>query len=368
MAKIQPKLIAFYLPQYHPIPENDAWWGKGFTEWTNVAKAKPLFKGHYQPHIPADLGFYDLRVPEVRQAQADLAREYGIYGFCYYHYWFSGKQLLERPFKEVLESGQPDFPFCLCWANENWTRTWDGKENQILIKQDYSESDDIEHIKALIPAFEDPRYIRFEGKPIFLVYRVGDMPDPLKTTEIWRRQLKVDGIGDVYLIKVESNAGEHTDPRLQGFDAAVEFQPDWGLIKDLKRRSHIWRLLVKYFPKISSTAFLTNKIMAYDDLVDRSLNKELPKYVRYPCVTPRWDNSPRKETGATIITGSTPEKYQIWLQNSSKKYQNNGAKEMIFINAWNEWGEGNYLEPDMSFGCQYLEATQKAMETIVKEE
>ncbi|MDJ0634982.1 MAG: glycoside hydrolase family 99-like domain-containing protein [Xenococcaceae cyanobacterium MO_188.B29] len=190
------KAIAFYLPQYHPIPENDKWWGKGFTEWTSVAKAKPLFKDHYQPHLPADLGFYDLRLPEVRQAQADLAREYGIYGFCYYHYWFNGKRLLERPFNEVLESGKPDFPFCLCWANENWTRRWDGQDREILIEQKYSVVDDREHIKSLISAFKDPRYIKIDGKPLFLIYRVNSLPDPSLTQKIWREEVDVVKVCD----------------------------------------------------------------------------------------------------------------------------------------------------------------------------
>jgi hypothetical protein len=195
------RLIAFYLPQFHPIPENDDWWGKGFTEWRNVVQAKPLFPGHYQPHLPADLGFYDLRVPETRQAQADLAREYGIHGFCYYHYWFKGRRLLERPFNEVLTSGQPDFPFCLCWANESWTRAWDGQSGVILMKQEYSEEDDYQHIRWLSNVFRDKRYIRYEGKPLFLVYRVRDLPNPLQTTEIWRNEARRAGIGELSCAK-----------------------------------------------------------------------------------------------------------------------------------------------------------------------
>src|SRR5215467_8332153 len=175
------RLIAFYLPQFHPISGNDQWWGKGFTEWRNVVRGRPLFPGHYQPHLPADLGFYDLRVPEIRQAQADLAQEYGIHGFCYYHYWFNGRRLLQRPFEEILASGKPDFPFCLCWANENWTRTWDGGDDQILLAQNYSDEDDLTHIKSLIPAFRDKRYIRVNGKPVLLVYRTTSLPNPSET-------------------------------------------------------------------------------------------------------------------------------------------------------------------------------------------
>ena len=196
------RLIAFYLPQFHPIPENDEWWGKGFTEWTNVVRARPLFPGHYQPHIPADLGFYDLRLPEARQAQADLAREYGIGGFCYYHYWFNGRRLLSQPLDKVLASGKPDFPFCLCWANEDWTRAWDGRDKTILMRQQYCEEDDRQHIRWLVNVFRDKRYIRIGDKPIFLVYRATRIPDPLKTTSIWREEARKMGIGEIFLCRV----------------------------------------------------------------------------------------------------------------------------------------------------------------------
>src|SRR5580704_8011423 len=216
----KPRALAFYLPQFHPIPENDEWWGKGFTEWTNVVKAKPWFSGHYQPHVPTDLGFYDLRLPETREAQADLARQYGIYGFCYYHYWFHGRRLLERPFNEVLTTGRPDFPFCLCWANENWTRRWDGAERQILVKQTYSQQDDLEHIRWLLNAFDDRRYIRLEGKPLLLVYRAGDLPSPSRTAEAWRGEARKAGIGDIFLCSILSHSPtSRVDPALLGFDA-----------------------------------------------------------------------------------------------------------------------------------------------------
>jgi len=223
---MDPRVIAFYLPQYHPIPENDAWWGKGFTEWTNVTKARPLFRGHYQPHLPADLGFYDLRVAESREAQAELARQYGVTGFCYYHYWFAGKRLLNRPFDEVLMSGKPDFPFCLCWANENWTRIWDGGEDEVLMKQTYSEEDDVAHIRWLTRAFADERYIRIDGKPIFIIYRAHKLPNLKRTTDLWRHECRRLGVGELFLCRVDT-AADTSPPSEVGLDAAVEFQPGW---------------------------------------------------------------------------------------------------------------------------------------------
>src|SRR5215207_9402018 len=199
--------IAIYLPQFHPIPENDEWWGRGFTEWTNVVKAKPLFQGHYQPHLPGELGFYDLRLPEVREQQAALAKQYGIYGFCYYHYWFNGRRVLERPFEEVFKSGKPDFPFMLCWANENWTRAWDGLDKQVLLKQNYSHEDDVQHIKTLIPYFKDSRYIKIDGKPVFAIYRSTLFPDLKRTINIWRDEARKERL-ELYLCHFESFGAE----------------------------------------------------------------------------------------------------------------------------------------------------------------
>ncbi len=364
---LKARAICFYLPQYHPIPENDAWWGKGFTEWRNVTQAKPLFKGHYQPHLPADLGFYDLRLPEARQAQVELAKAYGIYGFCYYHYWFNGKRLLERPFNEVLSSGEPDFPFCLCWANENWTRAWDGLSRNILLEQKYNEEDDRAHIRSLVPAFQDKRYIRVDGKPLFLVYRASLIPDSLKTTSIWREEVQKAGINDLYLCRVESNfSGEYGDPIQLGFDAAVEFQPnsnpDFKELSEPLRRSKAWHWLRKF--RLSDKVYAENQIYEYASLVERMVRKEAPSYKRFPCVTPSWDNTARRRNGgASIFKGSTPELYEVWLSHVINRLPvSNCDERLVFINAWNEWAEGCHLEPCQKWGHAYLEATRRALE------
>jgi lipopolysaccharide biosynthesis protein len=340
------RLIAFYLPQFHPIPANDEWWGKGFTEWTNVAKARPLFAGHYQPHLPADLGFYDLRLPEARQAQADLAREYGIHGFCYYHYWFRGKRLLERPFTEVLASGKPDFPFCLCWANENWTRRWDGHDEEILVAQDYGEEDDKEHMRWLVDAFRDERYIRVGGKPLFLVYRANELPDPARTACVWREEARKRGIGEIFLCRVESFTGERDDPAKIGFDASVEFQPDWCHFGPARCRGQC-------------------DVYDYAAVAERMLEKVIPRYTRFPCVMPSWDNAARRRSGATIIHGSTPQLYQKWLTRVLRTARHGkGTDGIVFVNAWNEWAEGNHLEPCQRWGRAYLEATREALAAV----
>ena len=359
VANFRTRLIAFYLPQFHPIPENDEWWGKGFTEWTNVAKARPAFPGHYQPHIPADLGFYDLRLAETRQAQADLARQYGIYGFAYYHYWFHGRRLLERPFDEVLSSGQPDFPFCLCWANENWTRTWDGQERHVLVAQTYSEDDDRDHIRWLTRAFNDKRYIRVSGKPLFLVYRARRLANPQRTASLWRDEAHKAGVGEIFLARVESVDDEHDDPVKIGFDAAVEFQPDWGNLGPPLNGGALTRLA----RKVGVNRFYEERwIFDYPTVVRRMLRKTPPPYTWFRCVTPSWDSTPRRPNSALILQGSTPTAYEGWLRAVIERLSPGALQEnFVFINAWNEWGEGNHLEPCLKWGRAYLEATRKAL-------
>ncbi|UPU37089.1 glycoside hydrolase family 99-like domain-containing protein [Geomonas paludis] len=356
-----PRLIAMYLPQYHPIPENDEWWGKGFTEWRNVAKAKPLFKGHYQPHVPADLSFYDLRLEETRIAQAELARQYGVHGFCYYHYWFNGRRLLETPLEAMLKSGKPDFPFCVCWANENWTRRWDGEEQNVLMKQVYSEEDDRNHIRDLFRVFEDPRYIRVNGKPMFLVYRTENIPDPAATARIWREEARAAGIGELYLVRVESIGT--CDPASIGFDAALEFAPDWQ-----KKGPRIMPEQDTKLPGLDllNEVYRNNYVHHYDNLADEMMAKPGVPYKRFRCVTPSWDNSARRQEGANIFVGSTPDKYRQWLEHvlSFTRQRFGGDERIAFVNAWNEWAEGNHLEPDQKFGRAYLEATKSALDGV----
>jgi lipopolysaccharide biosynthesis protein len=361
---MQLRLIAFYLPQFHPIPENNEWWGPGFTEWHNVVKAKPIFPGHYQPHLPADLGFYDLRLPEAREEQARLARTYGINAFCYYHYWFNGRRILERPFNDILATGNPDFPFCLCWANENWTRAWDGGEKEVLLTQTYSDEDDIAHIRSLIPAFRDPRYIRINDRPLFLVYRTENMPDAARTAALWRDEARRAGVGEIYLARVESFRSD-INPSDIGFDAAVEFAPDWRTLDQFLFRTNFFRMACRW--SLLPQTYLTQAITRYDYLIQRMLAKPKPPWKRFRCATPGFDNSARRsEKGAAIYHGSSPELYKNWLSRlvNEAMTENVGDERIVFINAWNEWAEGNHLEPDQRHGHAYLEATRAALSSL----
>jgi len=356
--------LAIYLPQFHPIPENNEWWGKGFTEWRNVTKCTPRFQGHYQPHLPADIGFYDLRLHTTLIEQAKLAKEYGIEGFCFYHYWFNGRRVLETPVDNMLAAGTPDFPFCLCWANENWTRRWDGMEGEILLKQEYSDDDDRAHISALKKYFQDSRYIRVDGKPVFIVYRPSLFPDIRKTTETWRAECRNNGVGEIYLMYMQSFKN-YEDPAVMGFDAAVEFQPDFW---NFPEPTHEFDQQESYFKRLfynKETARVKNRhdrIFTYDAVMKRMMQREKPPYKRYPGVFPMWDNAARREKGATIIHGSEPQLYEKWLKDIVANFKPySGDENFIFINAWNEWAEGNHLEPCQKWGRAYLEATQRSL-------
>jgi lipopolysaccharide biosynthesis protein len=357
--RLNRRALAFFLPQYHPIPENDRWWGAGFTEWRNVARARPLFPGHFQPRVPADLGFYDLRVAETREAQAALAREHGIFGFCYHHYWFHGRQLLDRPFREVLASGTPDFPFALCWANEPWTRAWDGRTGEVIVPQEYSAADDVEHIRHLLPAFADPRYVRVDGRPLFLVYKAGHLPEPRATADRWREEAQRAGVGDLYLCRVEHDL-DRGDPTLIGFDAAVDLQPDFANLGPALRRGLATRALRRLH--LANQAYRWHRIYDYETVVERMRARPPVAYKRFPGVSPSWDNTPRRRRQGIVIHGSTPERYRSWLRVTVDEFTPFGpGEDLVFLNAWNEWAEGNHLEPSRRWGRAYLEATRDVL-------
>jgi len=341
-----PLRLAFYLPQFYPTPENDAWHGSGFTEWTLVAQSRPLFPGHYQPHLPGELGFYDQRVPETRELQARLARSHGISGFCYYHYWFGGHRMLDRTFDEVLRSGKPEFPFCLCWANESWFRRWQGSFDEVVIEQVFDEQDDLAHIRWLIEAFQDPRYIRVKGHPLLTVYRPHDLPDPKRTVEIWREECARAGVPEPWLVGFETS-GRVSDPAQFGFDASAEFFPH-GLMELLP-------------PTESPPASEPGRyVYDYAKAASAFSRRPDPSWLRYPCVAAAWDNTPRRQNGeALLLVGSTPERYKRWLERAMQtQIRTQGGDGVVFLNAWNEWSEGAHLEPDVQYGRAYLETTR----------
>lgn len=359
------KLIAFYLPQFHPIPENDRWWGKGFTEWHNVSLAQPCFADHYQPHIPADLGFYDLRVAETRKEQAELAKRYGIYGFCYYHYWFNGKLLLDRPFNEVLNSREPDLPFCLCWANENWTRRWDGLDTEILIKQDHCHEDDKLHIEWLINAFRDKRYIHINNKPLLIIYRFDIIPHIRELIAFWRETVHIAGFDGLYLCGQSNAFGNLTNAEILelGFDAIIEFQPNHRYItKDVFSKKSLAHKINKYFNKLMGKEGSNYVRIDYEKYVALCMNNSGVGPDIIPCVFPSWDNSSRRKSNAVIIQNLDEELYSRWLEQSINKVKLSQTNEkIVFINAMNEWAEGCHLEPDIRNGHKFLEATRKAL-------
>lgn len=377
------RVIAFYLPQYHPIPENDKWWGKGFTEWTNVGKAKPLFKGHYQPRVPADLGYYDLRIPEVREAQAEMARDAGIEGFCYWHYWFnSTKQLLERPFKEVLSSGKPDFPFCLGWANHSWTnKSWEvgtkKVKEQILMEMVYNKDEYIKHFYDVLQAFKDHRYITVDGKPLFLVFRPLDIPNPKEFIDLWQKLAKENGLGGIYFVGIQHNMtpserslknilfknalDKSAELYQQVLDAGFDAVNSRGYnradyyarsVKETLWRSFAMRIL-KYTPISKCDQKIINKYLYVKE--DRWENV-------FPSLLPNWDRSARSGRKARIYTNSTPEVFKGQLSTVIDLLKDKDDEHKItFLMSWNEWAEGNYIEPDLKFGHGYLEVLKEML-------
>ena len=380
------RIIALYLPQFHPIPENDKWWGPGFTEWTNVAKAKPLFRGHHQPRIPADLGFYDLRLAETREQQAMLAREAGIEGFCYYHYWFGGgRQLLERPFNEVVASGKPDFPFCICWANHTWSnKTWNRKsamqQDSVLMEQTYpGTEDDIAHFNSLLPAFRDPRYMTVDGKLIFVIY------DPLKFINIerfietWRKLAEKNGLPGFHFVgmtpstltlrvaadgsrqrvmpNLKSSAKIFKDVLDLGFDSVNSFG---------KRRGEMlyegkWKNLAKTI--LRHVGLPTGSIRYdYERTVCNYFAPEDSWENVYPTILPQWDRTPRVSSWDGVYVNATPEKFEKHILQALELIKDKAPEHRIlFLKSWNEWGEGNYVEPDLQWGHGFLDAIHRAV-------
>lgn len=344
--KIYMKLIALYLPQYHPTPFNNEWWGKGFTEWQNVTRAKPQYKNHHQPRLPKHFGFYDLRVDEIRIEQAELAKQYGIHGFCYYYYRFDGKRALEMPLNKLMETGSPDFPFCICWANENWTRTWCGQNSNVLMKQNHNDEDDLQFIKEVAPMLTDKRYITIAGKPILMIYRPELWPDMKKTTKMWREYMRVNHSTEIYIIKC--NSFSHDNPADFGFDAAYQFPPLYF------KQNSVAKDTIECKP-----GFL-GYITPYSDW--RQFVHQQFDYKLFRGVMPGWDNTPRRMEHANIIHGSSPAEYKEWLSEAIRYTKKNFEPEeqVIFINAWNEWAEGAILEPCDQYNYQYLEATNES--------
>jgi Glycosyltransferase WbsX len=355
------RIIAFYLPQFHPIAENDEWWGPGFTEWTNVARARPLYPGHIQPRLPSELGYYDLRVAETRAQQSALAHAYGVEGFCYWHYWFEGRRLLERPFAEVLASGQPDFPFCLGWANQSWTGIWHGAPDRVLIRQTYGgEADARRHFEAVLPAFLDPRYLCVDGRPIFMLHQPRDLAEPQTFTRLWREWAGAEGLPGIFFLGDADVGWNAVD---FGFDGAIISNP-WRVLR-YRSRSTAERLAARVLGG-RDTAWLARRLLGwptrigYREVLRHALAPELGP-LEFPSVLPNWDNTPRSGGNGFVLTDSSPELFAQHLDQAITSVESRSVdRRLVFLKSWNEWAEGNFVEPDAHYGRAYLEALQRA--------
>ncbi|NKY09172.1 glycoside hydrolase family 99-like domain-containing protein [Cellulomonas hominis] len=352
---LRARAVSFYLPQFHPVPENDAWWGSGFTEWTNTAKARPLFRGHEQPHVPADLGFYDLRLPESRAAQSELAQRYGIEAFVYWHYWFGGgRRILERPFTEVLKSGEPDISFCLAWANQTWSGIWHGAEDRVLMEQTYpGPEDERAHFETLLPAFQDDRYLRVDDRPVFYVFRPEDLPDAAAFVDRWQAMARAAGLPGLYLVAELSDllgAGpRYTGVDADGFDAGVYMR-----LPARRGRADVLRMRAG------------RKLLRRPEIYRHAA--ELAPWPRgisdrlQPCVYPNWDNTPRSGRRGTVVTGSTPAVFADHVADAVGRLAGRPeAERLLWVKSWNEWAEGNHLEPDLEHGHGWLQALHRGL-------
>jgi lipopolysaccharide biosynthesis protein len=341
------RLVAYYLPQFHPTPENDKWWGKGFTEWTNTTKAQPLYDGHYQPHLPTEMGFYDLRLRQSRHDQIALAKQHGIDAFCYHYYWFSGTRLLHEPVDDMLADPESDMPFCLCWANENWTRRWDAAEKEILIAQKYAADDDVGFIKSVVPFFNDRRYVRLDGAPVLIVYRPQHLPNSKKSIAIWRDYCASVGIPKLHVVCALTHG--NLDYAKYGFDAGVEFPPHHPAVPSVTHE-------IDYYNEFTGVVF------DFKEIATLYLERDYPATNVYRAVFPSWDNTARLGGRALVTLNGTPQNYEYWLSAAIKKTRADfpGQQRLVFINAWNEWAEGCHLEPDRKYGRGFLEATLRA--------
>jgi hypothetical protein len=367
------RVVAFYLPQFHPIPENNKWWGPGFTEWTNVAKAKPLYPGHMQPRLPADLGFYDLRVPEVRADQARLARDAGVESFCYWHYWFgNGRRILERPFEEVRDSGQPGFPFCLAWANQSWTGIWHGSPKSVLIEQEYPGlEDEAAHFAWALPAFRDPRYTCVDGKPMFVVFAPHDLPSTTDFIRHWRRLAAEAGLPGLYFVAISNRYAQDIDiyrnPILKPFDAVTPLVPQ-DFLDSAGRRSRFnpTRILRERHLGLRyerwTKPYRRPARFPFEQVVSLAL-ETMPDEPRFlPCVLPGWDNTPRSSARGVVYEGATPQMFERYLAKAVTKVSARPPEQrIVFLKAWNEWAEGNYVEPDATYGHGYLDAIRRVI-------
>ena len=360
------KIIAFYLPQFHPFKENDEWWGRGFTEWTNVAKAKPLFRGHYQPKIPADLGFYDLRLEETRIAQATMAKEAGIYGFCYWHYWFNGKELMERPFYEMVASGKPDFPFCIGWANESWMAKLWNKDGSIsggktLIEQTYNEEDDVAHFYRLLPAFKDKRYILVDGAPLVFIHRAMNLPKHVMDN--WNKLALENGFSGIHFVGrvVYEDYIENRELLVKNGYKAFTLPRLGDSLRYENSFQKVWRHLMSFFKRNGCP-----RVVSYERDSEFYVNEDIDKLPEiYPAIYPNWDHSPRSGKRGLMVINSTPKlfcKHMEKVLSIIKKKESN--HKICFLKSWNEWGEGNYIEPDLKYGHQYLDVVRKIVDKM----